>query len=641
MVVECLVILRTYLIVLSLLLASCLDSARTRQFSNGSGGIGNTNAQFTCVNDIATDPSVRCFTGTQNPEVELTHFIDPFDGSYTRKLTLPKNYDGQLYIAGLNTGTLANRNLKVRFSFGLDSTPVELVATTGRGPGATENTVVDVLIIDLQQQQFRDLQLFYDLFDYNDYELDINVAGGGDVAQSNRDPGLYCRSLNLEDDPTFSGAGCNANGSKDGACLYAYASVRDQGLKREIVAGSGSFFYTIPTDPHVSIETGIAYYQHTNANSLNRCLTGFAPTADLVPPAFAGPYYQFSDVLTFNTFLQTAAIGGVNYQYAGPYRIVNKAEWRLPNASEEAIFGRYGVFRKTLTASALLDDKIEAGAVSNLFPRYTKMDLGANVQHLATSGSLLPGENKSIQVLGSSGETNWMDGCNMRVSTYDSTTGEHIGSCTATAKIEILDEDFQQAKKILLLESSELKLQLVRNASINSSNEDVLASSFTKCSSNSQCGADSCCFNKRCWSQAIVSQCLDETQNTGNRAIGASCNSDLQCASLCCDQTNGVCNVHENIADDNPVLCGKSPGQSCIARDWCQKQILPECYIVDTGPGATDCEYRCYNVERFGDCTDNRCVAPSPRIDDSGLWNPNDPNRCNNERDPNSVPPPS
>ena len=110
-------ILRTYLIVICLLLASCVDSARSRRVSNDqSGDATATNAQYTCINDVATDASVQCITGTQSPEVELTHFVDPFDGSYTRKLSLPKNYDGELYIAGLNIGTLADKNLKVRFS---------------------------------------------------------------------------------------------------------------------------------------------------------------------------------------------------------------------------------------------------------------------------------------------------------------------------------------------------------------------------------------------------------------------------------------------------------------------------------------------------------------------------------------------
>ena len=50
--------------------------------------------------------------------VELRHFIDPFDGTYKTKLTIPKNYKGNLYLAGLNIATLRNKLVKVRFKIG-------------------------------------------------------------------------------------------------------------------------------------------------------------------------------------------------------------------------------------------------------------------------------------------------------------------------------------------------------------------------------------------------------------------------------------------------------------------------------------------------------------------------------------------
>ena len=68
------------------------------------------------------------------PKVEIRHLIEPNlstdptytpgtgyegGGSYLRKLTLPKNFQGKLYLAGINIGTLSNRIVKVRFKFGV------------------------------------------------------------------------------------------------------------------------------------------------------------------------------------------------------------------------------------------------------------------------------------------------------------------------------------------------------------------------------------------------------------------------------------------------------------------------------------------------------------------------------------------
>lgn len=621
------VILRVYLFIFCIFATTaCVDSASARKDNVGSGTTNQTTE-----NPANTSPQ---WVDEVVPEVELTHFIDPLDGSYSRKLTLPRNFDGHLFLAGLNLATLADKALKVRFTFGKEKTPVMLTATVGKGQGATANTIVDVLMVDLQgQNQLYSVQLFYDLFDYNQYDFDTIAAGGGDVAQSNRDPGLYCRGLLLDDDPTFTGSTCNASSTgPEGACLYSYASIKDKGLEKEFT--TGSYVYTVPSEPHISAQVNAPYYQNTDSIMTKRCLQDFTPTATL--NWLTPPNYVYSSLETFNSFDDIINIAGTNYRYSGPYRAVNIAQWALPAGVDSALFGRYGIFRKSLRDGLALSEKIRGGVVSNLFPRYTKKNISSNVEHLATSLATTPGEEKSIQNLASSGKSNWMDGCNARVTSWSQVTGEHIGSCNVTGKVEVLYYDFQLNKNILLLESKKLKLQLVRPAVINSNGEDVLASTFSYCSSNTQCGSDSCCFNNRCWSKDIISQCLDETSNTGGYPSGAACSSDLQCASLCCDQTSGVCNVHQNSNEQNPVLCNKNPGQACIAQDWCAKQIVPECYVVDTGPGADGCMYQCFNVERSGNCTNNYCVTPTPRPSDP--WNPSDPNRCANERQPGAVP---
>ena len=55
-------------------------------------------------------------------KVEIRHLIEPKvddnsdGGAYKRKLTIPKNFDGHLYVAGINISTLSEKNLKVRFT---------------------------------------------------------------------------------------------------------------------------------------------------------------------------------------------------------------------------------------------------------------------------------------------------------------------------------------------------------------------------------------------------------------------------------------------------------------------------------------------------------------------------------------------
>lgn len=613
---------------------SCVDSSRRRDQDTSSSYSAPKPSQETNNNSETPSTTVKSI-----PRVELSHFIDPMDGSYTRKLTLPRNYDGQIFIAGLNVGTLANKSLRVRLSFGREKNPrFTYTATTGKGPGATSTTTVDVLILDLQgANNFYSVPLYYDLYDYNQYDFDTSADKGGSPTQSNRNPGLYCRGLGLQDDPTFSGSQCNANSSNgQSSCLYSYAGVKDQGLQRK---GADNFFIpSRPTELNISRSGNTPYFssanEHTPSVMTRRCLRDYPPSPDIT----ITPSQRYSSSLIFNTWLGTSSIGSQEYRYAGPFRIVNKAQWALPSGNRNALFGKYGIFRKSLLPiTDSVENQLKAGVASNLFPRYYRKNLGPGVEHLATSTPELPGAEKGIQSLIRSGQTNWMDGCNGRVATWNSDTNEHMGSCNVTANLELLYYDYQVNKEILILESKKLKLQLVPPAQYNSEGESVLSNSFSKCDSNSQCAGNSCCYNGRCWSKDIISQCLDESHNTGNLPSGSTCNSDLQCASLCCDMTRGKCNVHQNTGS-NPILCNKPPTQYCVAREWCVKQTVRECYIVDTGPGKDGCRYECFNISMHGNCINNRCVAPQPRASDP--WDPNDPNRCDKERDPSQVPPP-
>ena len=55
-----------------------------------------------------------------NGQVELRHFVDPFDGTYKTKVTIPKNFTGLLYLCGINVSSLTSKVVSVRFRFGRD-----------------------------------------------------------------------------------------------------------------------------------------------------------------------------------------------------------------------------------------------------------------------------------------------------------------------------------------------------------------------------------------------------------------------------------------------------------------------------------------------------------------------------------------
>src|SRR5690606_25996678 len=127
----------------------------------------------------------------------------------------------------------------------------------------------------------------------------------------------------------------------------------------------------------------------------------------------------------------------------------------------------------------------------------------------------------------SAGDTDWMDGCNKRVSTFDSYANETIASCNVVATIEILATD-NSGQEIVLNTSSKVKLQLSRASTKNYDGQEVLYSSLNSCTNSSACGGNECCFNSRCWSKEIVSQCLEEVDIIGNLATGEVCSSDYE-----------------------------------------------------------------------------------------------------------------
>lgn len=585
------------------------------------------------------------------PKVEIRHLIEPnlsYDtsynsgtgyaggGSYVRKLTLPKNFAGRLYVAGINVNTLSDRLVRVRFKFGVSREAVTLPAIITTAPGITPSNPISVLVVDLRSEPFRNVRLPYDLYDYNDYNNHtFKDASNNDIppVQDNRDTGLYCRGLNLEDDPTFIGVGqCDGvenNPSQPAEeCLYAYAKVLDQGLAK--ISGTLEV-PTLPSFPQIKSAATVNYYMDSMTQALKRPLLDTIPNAghtitsmifsQLAVPASSTDSIAYTIT---NANANTAQIiNGTTYYYRGPYRIMDDSNWHFKYADLD---GEGRLFKE--------NSYVNAGTRkyyynSLMFPIATKLSLQAGVPHLSSDAVLGP---RVENTLASAGTTKWMDGSNIRAQSRN-VDQEHVGSCNVSSTIEIIAKDDNNVDYVVAT-ANDVKLQLVRPTQYRTdTGNEVLYTNFKTCTTNATCGGSECCFNNRCWDQNLVSQCLDPNQQTGHRNIGDSCNTDFECSSLCCNRTTGLCAVHNALLDP-PVVCSKPIGEFCIAKEWCAKSPVTKCLIIKTGTdnlGNTTCRQHCYVTQEYGDCKNGVCVAPvQPTIP---TFNPNDPNACNNAVD--------
>lgn len=547
------------------------------------------------------------------PVVEIRHLVEPVvdsntaGGAYLKKLTIPKDYKGKLYLAGINLASLNGKNIKVRFHLGLDRTPVTIPADIGTTPGLINGTSISVLVLNLSHRPFLNLKLKYDLYDYNEYEFDgsNSATALADAVSYNRDTKLFCRGLRLDDDPSFNGAGVCSSGSD--ICKYAYAKVLDQGLSYQ--DGSLSIA-TTPSRPMIA-NTGVDYYQDSDQEILTRCL----PSNPLAQNAATGSDFVFNGDHSFSLF-GTQTIDGINYEYRGPFRVNDIGQWQIaPDSS--ATINKFGLFRPT---TGVASDYFNA----LLFPRYIKKRLSTGTQYL---GSTFANEAKVLQTAAASGLSKWIDGCSERVSSRNF-QGEHMGSCDVSADIEVIQVN-ENGEESVITSTSEVKLQLVRDSYESLSSIEVTDPSFASCSSTAQCGGDECCINNRCWDKTIVSSCVEDEPSYGNSITGASCDNDYECASLCCQ--SGQCQVHDG--EDN--LCSKSLGAACVAKDWCAKQPVNRCFIVKTGvdsQGEVQCSLQCFTNPESGDCKNGVCVAP--KTPERPVYDPTDPNRCSDACDP-------
>ena len=196
-------------------------------------------------------------------KVEITQIIDPNTGTFRKKVSIPRDFEGYLYLSGLNVAALKEKIISVKFKFGRDKTPIIIPAVIGRVPGGLSPlSSIDVIILDVQNKSFRNMRLLYDLFDYNDYQENTgNVADQLDPTDDPTNSGLYCRGLKVEDDPTFvdnpavntgDQYACDEQGD---VCYYAYAKVQDSLLfkKEKDDAGNDVMTTSRPTKEQIDV----------------------------------------------------------------------------------------------------------------------------------------------------------------------------------------------------------------------------------------------------------------------------------------------------------------------------------------------------------------------------------------------------
>ncbi|MDO9183753.1 MAG: hypothetical protein Q7U04_15165 [Bacteriovorax sp.] len=586
-------ILSVSLLSICLSLNSCVQGAGTaRKLTSKSGLTSSTDtggSSGTGSGAVGTDTSTPN-TSNFTQRVELSHLVDPFDGTYKKKLTIPKNFKGNLYLAGLNVASLTSKLVSVRFNFGADKQPIVLTATVARAPGIIPATDIQVLVIDMNSRPFNRMRLGYDLYDYNDY-----TDATKDIVSDPRDGGLYCRGLKLEDDPTFTALNntSTCSGTSD-KCLYSYAKVTDSTLYSDQIINLTSYrLSAVPTRSQVWSEaTGVR----------NPTVASLATNACLPDDIGATSLNQLFDINVGSLGYDLAMFGAF---YRGPYRSINDSEWQV---SGDAIYNSTnGLFQVRPLISSMI-----TGYHSLLFPRAGKMQLNQNVSYLGSTDRV---GARAKMMTDSSGVSSYVDGCNIRVSNFDPSSNEGIGSCNVNASIEVFY--MVDGKETSITIDKSIKLQLIRASVSNSDGKEVLTTAFKRCESSTTCGSDECCFNSRCWSKDLVTQCVDQTQVVGNQGIGANCASDFECSSLCCNQSTGACSPH-NPNGVNPVSCNKSAGQQCVSKEFCQQTAVSTCRIVKTGfkpDGTVSCDRRCAPVMTYGDCKSGACVpAVAPAI---------------------------
>ena len=298
---------------------------------------------------------------------EIIHIINPESGSFRKKVTIPKNFNGYLKISGLNITSLNDHLPKVRFTFGRELEQITLPAIVARTDGITPQSDIEVLIIDMTNRPFKDVRLLYDLYDYNDYTTD----GNDEITEPMSDPsdtGLFCRGLRLEHDPTFDFSPTNSKCDQaDEVCKYAFAKVVDTALYRRSrpLDGESQYIGVKPTSPLIdaTVTGSVSQIFDSQAGVENvvrgldnepvdrrrdRCLPDSIQAEEV--SLFLNPTAPINALL-HNLPIFLSGDNETEYRYRGPYRRISESDWEIEG---EAITGsktidtktyRYGIFK--------------------------------------------------------------------------------------------------------------------------------------------------------------------------------------------------------------------------------------------------------------------------------------------------------
>lgn len=107
---------------------------------------------------------------------------------------------------------------------------------------------------------------------------------------------------------------------------------------------------------------------------------------------------------------------------------------------------------------------------------------------------------------------------------------------------------------------------------------------------------------------------MESDKGEGNRVPGEACKFDYDCSSFCCNKSIGACG-NQMITEQETILCSKAPGETCLTREYCQKEKIKECKIIKRGTGSNgklNCELKCFTIEEFGSCRNGICESPIP-----------------------------
>ena len=456
----------------------------------------------------------------------------------------------------MNITSLNDHLPKVRFTFGRELEQITLPAIVARTDGITPQSDIEVLIIDMTNRPFKDVRLLYDLYDYNDYTTD----GNDEITEPMSDPsdtGLFCRGLRLEHDPTFDFSPTNSKCDQaDEVCKYAFAKVVDTALYRRSrpLDGESQYIGVKPTSPLIdaTVTGSVSQIFDSQAGVENvvrgldnepvdrrrdRCLPDSIQAEEV--SLFLNPTAPINALL-HNLPIFLSGDNETEYRYRGLIgefqRVIGKLKGKrllgLKRSTQKLIVtGSLSLFRGTSFGE-------NNGYDSLLFPRRGKVEIRSGVEHISTSKvEDAPWGSMDKQLLSISGDSGYMYGCNIRAQNYDSFTNEGIQSCNVTAKIEILietpaDSAFGSNKDVVVAETIETKLQLVRASVRDFKGDSVLYSEMRTCENSQECASDECCFNNRCWHTSLVSQCKESVEPLGFRKAGVSCSSDLECESF-------------------------------------------------------------------------------------------------------------